>query len=345
MSASAIPPNVVQSAGPLVLGYMMNWGLFGVLTIQVYLYYIAFPKDRLICKCLVYGVCALETLQTVIITHDAFASFGRGFGSFEALDNIQLTCLSIPFLSGIVGCVVQVFYAYRINVLSRTKALGFAISVVSIVGCMGGIVTGIKCYQLGSLSKLSTTAVFISAGFWWGCCVFCDVTIAVSMTYLLSRRDTGFRETHLLVTRLTRLTIETGTTTALMAIVNLGLFFGFPHTNYYTVPVLIVAKLYSNTLLVVFNSRMRIMGSREERELSTSPDLTSRLAVNSQLRGPTFARLPSVYLDDSKTIGREKNVWRDASNNPDSQMSMAERGVCVSKDPWVQTRLIPDLTR
>lgn len=65
------------------------------------LYYIAFPKDRLICKCLVYGVCALETLQTVIITHDAFASFGRGFGSFEALDNIQLTCLSIPFLSGI----------------------------------------------------------------------------------------------------------------------------------------------------------------------------------------------------------------------------------------------------
>ena len=64
-------------------------------------YYIAFPKDRWICKCLVYGVYTLEALQTVIITHDAFASFGLGFGSFEALDNIQLTCLSIPIISGI----------------------------------------------------------------------------------------------------------------------------------------------------------------------------------------------------------------------------------------------------
>jgi hypothetical protein len=64
-------------------------------------YYIAFPKDRWICKCLVYGVYTLETLQTIIITHDAFASFGLGFGSFEALDSIQFTCLSIPILSGI----------------------------------------------------------------------------------------------------------------------------------------------------------------------------------------------------------------------------------------------------
>lgn len=53
------------------------------------------------CKCLVYGVYILETLQTMVVTHDAFASFGAGFGSFEALDNIQLTCLSIPILSGI----------------------------------------------------------------------------------------------------------------------------------------------------------------------------------------------------------------------------------------------------
>lgn len=196
--------------------------------------------------------------------------------------------------------------------------------------------------------------------FWWGCCVFCDVTIAVSMTYLVSEDVHYFMNdfTHsvynissrgvtqalerpiyssrvwlalqsrqeqlqvmLFLPCLLCLYLNQRCPPALMAIVNLGLFFGFPHTNYYTVPVLIVAKLYSNTLLVVFNSRMRIMGSREERELSTSPDLTSRLAVNFQLRGPTFARLPSVYLDDSKTIGREKNVWRDASNNPDSQVS------------------------
>ncbi|KAF8062235.1 hypothetical protein FPV67DRAFT_1367335, partial [Lyophyllum atratum] len=247
-----------------ILGYLLNWGLYGVVSIQVYYYYIAFPKDRLYCKCLVYGTYILETLQTVVITHDAFGSFGFGFGSYAALDNIQFTCLSIPILSGIVGCVVQVFYAYRINILSKTKIIGYMIGTVSCVGCVAGIVTGVKCFQLGSLSKLTQTTVFISAGFWCGCCALCDVTIAIAMTYLLSRHDTGFQSTHLMITKLTRLTIETGTATALVALTYLFLFFKFPETNYYAVPVLIIAKLYCNTLLVLFNSRMRITGGREE---------------------------------------------------------------------------------
>jgi hypothetical protein len=46
----------------------------------------------------------------MVVTHDAFASFGAGFGSFEALDSIQLTCLSIPILSGI-----GLFYYYALE--------------------------------------------------------------------------------------------------------------------------------------------------------------------------------------------------------------------------------------
>lgn len=206
-----------------LLGYLFNWGLYGVVSVQVCAshillyplvltshsrlhnidyYYIAFPNDRLYCKILVYGVFLLESLQTVVITHDAFASFGAGFGSFKALDDIQFTCLSIPILSGIgkfiqglissrlliplygtVGCVVQMYYAYRIYILSRSKLIGYVIAVVSceslyfpsqhlsnksqqvsFIGCVAGIVTGVKSFELGSLSKLTQTTVFISAG-------------------------------------------------------------------------------------------------------------------------------------------------------------------------------------
>ncbi|KAF9467680.1 hypothetical protein BDZ94DRAFT_1305301 [Collybia nuda] len=305
MSPPGAIPNVVQSAGPLILGYLMNWGLFGVVSIQVYYYYIAFPNDRLFCKCIVYGVYILETLQTMVVTHDAFASFGEGFGSFEALDNIQLTCLSIPILSGIVGCVVQMFYAYRINILSKSKVLGLLIATISFVGCVAGIVTGVKSFELGSLSKLTQTTVFISAGFWWGCCALCDVIIALSMTYLLSRHDTGFKATHLLITRLTRLTIETGTCTALVAITNLILFFRYPKTNYYTVPVLVIAKLYCNTLLVLFNSRMRITGGREDDAQQTTADFHTR---GWQL--PTFNHPNAAYIDDHRaTIIKDEPSW------------------------------------
>lgn len=324
---SSVPADVVKSSGPLILGYIFNWGLFGVVSIQVYYYYIAFPKDRLYCKCLVYGVYILETLQTAVITHDAFASFGAGFGSFEALDNIPFTCLSIPILSGIVGCVVQVFYAYRINVLSKRKVIGYVITTISIVGCIAGIVTGVKSFEIGSLSRLNQTTVFISAGFWWGCCALCDVTIAVSMTYLLSQHDTGFRSTHLLITRLTRITIETGTATALVAVINLFLFFGYSDTNYYTVPVLIIAKLYCNTLLVLFNSRMRIAGGREE-DLPT----TSTIDLSTRPAAVTFSRPPSAYLQDWRFQFRKDESPSDRAT---AEAASSGQGVRVTTDVYV----------
>ncbi|KAH0578509.1 hypothetical protein H2248_003650 [Termitomyces sp. 'cryptogamus'] len=327
--SSTLPPDVVKSSGPLVgrlLGYLFNWGLFGVVSIQVYYYYIAFPDDRLYCKILVYGVYLLESLQTVIITHDAFASFGAGFGSFEALDNIQLTCLSIPILSGIVGCVVQMYYAYRINILSKSKVLGSVIATISFVGCVAGIVTGVKSFELGSLSKLTQTTVFISAGFWWGCCALCDVIIAFVMTYLLSRHDTGFRSTHLTIIRLQRLTIETGTATALVAVTNLLLFFKYPQTNYYTCPVLIIAKLYCNTLLVLFNSRMRITGGREEARHTTH---TTTDILHTQSHHVAFSRSPSMYLQE------RRSSRKDTHDSEFGEGASPKSGVQVTTDIYV----------
>ncbi|RDB19772.1 hypothetical protein Hypma_013182 [Hypsizygus marmoreus] len=346
-STSTLPPDIFWTSGipfpfdlelqrinsSQVLGYMLNWCLFGVVSIQVYYYYMAFPKDRLYCKCLVYGVYILETLQTGVITHDAFASFGLGFGSFDALDSIQFTCLSIPILSGVVGCVVQVFYAYRINMLSKTKTLGYVIAVISVIGCVAGIVTGVKSFQIGRLSRLTETPVFISAAFWWGCCAICDVTIALSMIYLLSRHDTGFRSTHLMITRLTRIIVETGTATALVAIVNLILFFRYPKTNYYTVPVLIIAKLYCNTLLVLFNHRMRITGGREEDLIALNT-----IEIPTRIPSVTFSRPPSAYHEEWKPSRKDGGVqWRDAlsAENQNYRQTHPEVGIRVSTDVFV----------
>jgi hypothetical protein len=65
------------------------------------LYYLAFPKDRLSTKCLVYGVYALEVVETILVTHDSFAAFGYGFGDISALTRIDFNWLSIPIMSGL----------------------------------------------------------------------------------------------------------------------------------------------------------------------------------------------------------------------------------------------------
>ena len=90
-----------------------------------------------------------------------------------------------------------------------------------------------------------------------------------------------------------------------MAIINLFTFFAWPwpHTNYFTTTVLAIAKLYANTLLVLFNSRMRIIGGREEP--SPPPQSTGSLPSDRHdLSQPQTSlrlvdtRRPSQYLQE-----------------------------------------------
>lgn len=134
MESFEVPQDLTKSTGPLILGYLANFFLFGVLTAQVYYYYFSFPNDKACYKIVVAIVYILELLQTIIISHDAFESFGLRFGNFSSLDHIKHIWLGVPIISGIATCIVQVFYAYRIGVLSNTRVIPCTIVVVSFIG-------------------------------------------------------------------------------------------------------------------------------------------------------------------------------------------------------------------
>ena len=71
------------------------------------LYYQAFPKDRKSTKHLVYGLYVVELIQTILVTYDAFAIFGYGFGDLEALTKIHFNWLVVPIMGGIGTYYVQ----------------------------------------------------------------------------------------------------------------------------------------------------------------------------------------------------------------------------------------------
>ncbi|PFH48145.1 hypothetical protein AMATHDRAFT_107132, partial [Amanita thiersii Skay4041] len=52
------------------LGNLLNWWLFGALSVQIYLYYLAFPKDRIWNKVIVYTIYFLEVVHTIVLTVD-----------------------------------------------------------------------------------------------------------------------------------------------------------------------------------------------------------------------------------------------------------------------------------
>ncbi|SJL07388.1 uncharacterized protein ARMOST_10735 [Armillaria ostoyae] len=92
---------IAELSGPYILGCLLNWGLFGALSVQLYLYYLAFPNDRRFTKYLVYGIYVVESVQTILVAHDAFATFGYGFGDMDALTGMNFFWLAGPIMSAL----------------------------------------------------------------------------------------------------------------------------------------------------------------------------------------------------------------------------------------------------
>ncbi|KAJ6528761.1 hypothetical protein DFH09DRAFT_1327581 [Mycena vulgaris] len=256
---SAVPPDfkVVEFSGPLLIGALLNWGLFGSLSIQVYLYYQAFPIDKLIIKCLVYVLFTIDVVQTILITHDAFATFGYSFGDVSAVTRLRFDWLTMPIIGGLVAFIGQSFYAYRIHLLSKSWPIPVLVVILSLISVVAAIISGAFGYEAENTASLTTRETSAAAGLWLGASSVSDIVIAGCMTYYLSTIDTEFPQTRVLLSKLIQLTIETGSVTALATLTSLALFYAFPNRSYGFVPAFIIPKLYANTILAVLNARLR----------------------------------------------------------------------------------------
>ncbi|KAF9002872.1 hypothetical protein BDQ17DRAFT_1174405, partial [Cyathus striatus] len=233
------------------LGYLLSWGLYGILSVQVYVYYLAFPNDRLYTKILVYFIFILESVQSLLVAHDAFEAYAKGFGNFEALTTGYFSWLTMPIIGGVVALMVELFYAYRISVLGKSNLFSLLIGVMAIIQGGSAVATGIIAARIGNLTRLNSLDIRI---IWTGMSATCDVFIAVCMSYQLSKRDALFPSTQALLAKIIRLVIGTGSLTAVVAVLDLVLF-NIPHGTAFLAPGVLLGKIYSNSMMVILNSR------------------------------------------------------------------------------------------
>ncbi|KAJ7459612.1 hypothetical protein B0H11DRAFT_1736964, partial [Mycena galericulata] len=126
-----VPLNL-QKTSPLslqIIGYLADWAFFAALTVQIYLYYQAFPNDQLWTKFLVYTVYSIDLVQITFGTLDVFKMFGYHFGDLSALIEIHFAWLT-AILTALVSFIVQSFYAFRLYKLSRSRVIPALIIVV-----------------------------------------------------------------------------------------------------------------------------------------------------------------------------------------------------------------------
>ncbi|KAJ7627021.1 hypothetical protein FB45DRAFT_684036, partial [Roridomyces roridus] len=226
--------------------------LFAVLTIQVYLYYQAFPADKMATKALVYTVFIIESVEVVLAIRDAFGTFGYGFGELSALTAVRSAWL-LPIFSGILIILYSSGHMY--SLLKMPPAIFWISQIHQVPAEMGDFDKNEQSvYYAYQLNVHSPTFLQI----WLSVSAFTDVVIAAFMTFYLHSYDPQFRQTRVVVSKLVRLIIETGSLTAFMAVTALILFVAFPGRVYYAPSIAIMPLLYANTILVVLNSRFNI---------------------------------------------------------------------------------------
>ncbi|KAJ7660328.1 hypothetical protein DFH06DRAFT_1194373 [Mycena polygramma] len=286
-------PPAAEMAGTKIVAYVLHWGLFGALTVQLYLYYLAFPKDHRVKKCLVYTVYAIELAQTILLVQDMFSTFAFGFGDLAYLANINLAWSISPMLSGVVAFIGQSFYAYRVFLLSKSRFVPVFIIVVSMASCIGALLIG--AYSFGvrdNLEVFNTLKFSWAAALWLSASALSDITIVVAITYSLLNYDAQFRHTRVLVSKIIRLTVETGSVTALCTLITLALFYALPKRVYYTTPAMIIPTLYANSMLAVLNSRLQIVGGRGTSVTPTDIMIASPIFLSTGSTGNHAATQP-----------------------------------------------------
>ncbi|KAI0734037.1 hypothetical protein C8Q72DRAFT_927465 [Fomitopsis betulina] len=317
MPDCAIPADVVKIAGPVLLGSQLNWGLFGVLTGQLYMYNASGYRDHPFIKCIVYGMYIFEALQTILLTHDTFHQLAINFGNYEGLVAAYLTGFELVIQSAIIACVTQCFYAWRIYVLGKSRILTGLIVAVSLLQCAGGFSEGIACFVYNSTSD-TIPIERVSVAIWIGGSAACDIIITISMVYFLWSKRSGVKKTDTMINKLIQLVVETGFLTAALAVIQLSLYNTFKETEYFMTPAGALSKAYSNSLLVLLNNRGALRQQRDTITVGNSVSLpplqlTRPIQVNVNQEMYTqgdrttadFVSSDKVYADYPRVGGKE----------------------------------------
>ncbi|PFH47980.1 hypothetical protein AMATHDRAFT_6241 [Amanita thiersii Skay4041] len=276
-------------SGPIFIGALFNWGLLGTLILQVYLFSINFPNEDWWLKLLVYSIFILDILQTAFATHWAWVTLLNFWGDGTVYTKFIWTFGTISILAGIVSGAVQNFFAWtcekanleaeghshhhshhlcpdyigkRFLLLDWTTANRG--NQVSLMQSLCVIVLGIKLYvgtedfiiKVAQLNPIARTWLIGSA--------VCDILIAGTMIYILldARRNSAFKQTETLITKLIIHTIETGAVTVVVASVEVALGIRFKDNHLHLVPAVLLGKMYSNVLLANLNGRARMQQNR-----------------------------------------------------------------------------------
>ncbi|KAJ3576375.1 hypothetical protein NP233_g460 [Leucocoprinus birnbaumii] len=356
------PPNVQLSYGPMLVGVFVNMILYGILVVQCYSYYQQYKKYatlhidseheadkgtemRAQMRQVLY-LFAVETANTAIdiamMYQPLILEYGHQLVVFPvmfAAEPVTIVAISTP---------IQLFFAWRIRLLTKQNIVAAVIAILSLVSLgetlsLASLIIIMLILDTWSAGGIWTTVLITiiklfkrkpelhwPALMWFLSACLADIIITITLVINLSRRKTGFAATDDAISKIIRMTVQTGLLTALFAIGDVIFFMSLAKTALNFIWDLALTKLYANCLLSTLNARASL------KEMSSAHSggrhQISTTGVNS--------RRPNAYMTEPITpihVGspvfemEQKAFDRSYERSSRSNHDELEYGITVTK--------------
>ncbi|KAF7310295.1 hypothetical protein MIND_00403500 [Mycena indigotica] len=306
MSAEAFDPN--PTLGALLVGTLAG----AVTTVQAYIYHTRFPDDHWMIKATVAFIWAAEASHVGAVSHTLYTLLVTDYGHPEALlARPPRSIIGYIFITVTVAVTVQIFFSYRIYVLSKSRIIPYITYALSFVR----FVLGVSLFSVGlsvkSVTEFGTKWQWLGVTM-WSLSAAEDVTITATLVFLLWRqRGKVHKSTTAFLDKIIMWAIETGLMTCSLSLITVILFHRRPNDFIWIAFSTIEARMFSNSLLASLNSRHVL---RELREGGSKNGGVLSLTNTNYMR-PTYAPGPP-------TISVEVHTTHDVERDLDSDSSM-----------------------
>ncbi|KAL1938051.1 hypothetical protein VTO73DRAFT_12062 [Trametes versicolor] len=295
-----IPPGAIKlddTLGAAFLGHFVTTLLYGITTLQAFMYYRRNQKDSRALKLSVAVIWILDSLHAGLITG---AMYWYCITSFTNLRAVQRPIWPIPtmiIVSNASNSIVRAIFGYRLWKLSNHRPIVPAvIAFFSVFILVDATYFAVKLYRIPLYSDISLFSWSLYLGLSVEATV--DLIVAVAQCLLLKGFETGIRRTDLVIRVLITYTINTGVLTSLCAIGALVAYAADPTKFIYFAFYFVLSKLYVNSLLATLNARGSLLGGRTRRPV------VSKIAF----RTPTLSTDPTSSYDPASRAEAGNNI-------------------------------------
>ncbi|EMD32457.1 hypothetical protein CERSUDRAFT_99537 [Gelatoporia subvermispora B] len=242
--------------GAGIICAMVTSALYGVTTIQSYLYFHRPENDSKLFKSVIAFLWVLDTVHQIFICHLVYTYAVVDYDNLVALTTEAWDLYATVYVTAVMDLCVRSIFCLRIWKVSNKNLLVVVVVMICSLAEFGGQIAFVVRDEFFVHGKLSGQRQ-LSPEYYFGavCCFVSDSLIALSQVAFLWNRQSQIPRTNYIIRTLIMYSINTGLVTALCALGMLVTWATMPNNLVYIPFIASLPTLLFNALLATLNAR------------------------------------------------------------------------------------------